>query len=63
METPAKQTADTAYIAATARALEAIKKVDARIHDCPAPEGETKIDWSHVGDMVRIAALLEEILK
>jgi hypothetical protein len=62
MTTTAKRTPDTAYLAAYNAAIQALKDVETFIHDQPAPESETRIDWGNVGDMNRIAELLKEIL-
>ncbi len=56
------QKAEAAYIAAQQRAMEALKKVQNMLQDFPAPEGEITINWGHVGDMLKIAAELEDIL-
>ncbi len=55
-------TAEAAYIEAYRRTMEAMEALKTMIHDNPAPEGEVKINWAHVGDMLRIATALEEIL-
>jgi hypothetical protein len=57
-----KQKASAAYLESYARAMKALKDVESMIHDNPAPDGETEIDWGHVGDMRRIASELENIL-
>ena len=57
-----KQKASAAYLEAYARAMKALKDVENMIHDNPAPEGEVAIHWGHVGDMLRIASELEDIL-
>lgn len=54
--------AETAYIETYTRAMAALKAIEEMIHDKPAPEGDVKIDWGHVGDMARIASQLEDIL-
>jgi len=59
---PAKRTASDAYLAAYTVAMAALKNVENFIHDNPAPDSETKIDWGHVGDMNRIAEMLNEII-
>lgn len=61
-KTTAQEKANAAYLAAYARAMKALKDVENMIHDQPAPDGEVGINWCHVGDMLRIAAELEEIL-
>jgi len=58
----AKQKASAAYLEAYNRAMKALNDVENMIHDNPAPEGETEIHWGHVGDMLRIAAGIEELL-
>ena len=59
---PAKRTASDAYLAAYTAAMAALKDVENFIHDNPAPDSETRIDWGHVGDMSRIAEMLKEIV-
>jgi len=54
--------AQDAYLQAYSRAMQALADVQAMIHDMPAPDGEVKIDWSHVGDMTRIAGELQSML-
>ena len=55
------QTAESAYIAQYARALAAIRAIENKIHNLPAPEGEIEITWGHVADMGRIVDGLEEV--
>jgi hypothetical protein len=62
MTTTAKRTAATAYLDAYNAAMKALKDVENFIHDQPAPDGETPIDWGNVGDMNRIVEMLKEIL-
>jgi hypothetical protein len=62
MKTNSQQKASAAYLEAYARAMKALKDVENMIHDNPAPEGEVEIHWGHVGDMLRIASELEDIL-
>ncbi len=61
MKNTTKQTAEAAYLTAYNRALEALKALENKIHNMPAPEGETEILWGHVGDMNHIATKLEEL--
>jgi hypothetical protein len=49
-----------AYATAYERVQAALMKLDEAIHDLPAPDGETAIDWSHVGSMNHIAAMIDE---
>jgi hypothetical protein len=56
-----KVTAEQAYVKAYARVMQSIRDLENKIHDMPAPEGETKIDWGHVGDMNRILIAITEI--
>jgi len=55
------KTAEQAYIEAYNRAIQALRDLENRIHDMPAPEGETPINWGHVGDMNRIFKGISEI--
>lgn len=57
-----KRAAEAAYLKSYARAMAALKAVEAMIHDNPAPESGTDIGWGNVGDMDRIASELESIL-
>lgn len=57
-----KTAIETAYIRAYNAAMAALQDIENMIHDNPAPEGETEIDWGHVGNMNRITANLKEIL-
>lgn len=59
--TPKQSLAEQHYLAAYARAMAALKAVEQRIHDNPAPDGEIKIHFGHVGDMTSIAQALEAI--
>ena len=56
------QTAHAAYLKAYARAMDALRAVETMIHDSPAPDSEARLDWGHVGDMLRVAVELEQIL-
>jgi hypothetical protein len=62
MKMNSQQKASAAYLESYARAMKALKDVENMIHDNPAPEGEVEIHWGHVGDMLRIASALEDIL-
>ena len=52
---------ETKYLAAAQRALAALRAVENKIHDMPAPCGEIPINWGHFGEMMRIVHNLEEI--
>jgi hypothetical protein len=54
--------AEQTYLENYNRARAAIRKIEEMIHDMPAPEGEVKILWTHVGDMGHVADQLESIL-
>lgn len=62
MKMTSQQKATASYLEAYKRAMKALKDVENMIHDNPAPEGEVEIDWRNVGDMLRIAAALEDLL-
>lgn len=53
--------AEERYLAKYNEAQALIEKIQNRIHDLPAPEGEVPIDWGHFGDMARIVDQLREI--
>jgi hypothetical protein len=55
------QKAESAYIDAYRRAILALKNIETKIYDMPAADGEGTIHWGNVGDMLKIAAELEEI--
>jgi len=52
---------ESRYFSAAERALAALRAVENKIHDMPAPGGEMPINWGHFGDMMRIVEQLEEI--
>ena len=56
------QTAHAAYLKAYARAMGALRAVEDMIHDSPTPDGDTQLNWGHVGDTLRVAVELEQIL-
>ncbi len=56
-------TAQSDYIAAHLRAIQAMDDLEGAIHDMPAPDGDTEINYAHVGDMARVADMLEQIVK
>ena len=62
MKKTEERKAPDAYLQAYTRAMTALKQVENVIHDNPAPEGDTDIHWGHVGDMLRIASELEDII-
>lgn len=53
------QKAESAYVDAYHRAMQALKDIEIKIHEMPAAEGKT-IHWRDVGDMLKIAAELED---
>jgi hypothetical protein len=53
---------EQAYMEYYKRTREALRKIDAMIHDLPAPEGDRELTWTDVGEMDRIASALESIL-
>ena len=57
-----KEKTSAEYLKAYSRAMKALEDVRNMIHENPAPDGEIEIHWGHVGDMMRIAAELEDIL-
>lgn len=57
------QKAFNAYVDAYNRAMKALKDIENMIHDNPAPDPESDaIHWGNVGDMIRVAGELEDIL-
>jgi hypothetical protein len=54
--------ASDAYFTAYARAMDALRKIEAALRDMPAMKYYVVITWGHVGDMNRIADELEGIL-
>ena len=61
MKNTTQSKAEAAYLEAYRRAMKALKDIENMIHEKPAPGGETEINWGHVGDMLHIAAELEEL--
>ena len=53
--------AQDAYLAAYHECQSLLVAIQARIHDMPAPGGETPLNWGNVGDIAHIAELLSEI--
>lgn len=59
----AKEKLESEYLTAYCRAISALRSVDNAIHNLPAPENdESPATWGNVGDMLRIAAHLEDLL-
>ena len=56
-----QEKAESAYLEAYKRAMQAIRDIESMLHDHPAPEGDLVINWGNVGDMLRIASELEDI--
>lgn len=61
MNDTTKQTAEAAYLKAYRDAMQALQELENKIHAMPAPEGETEINWGHVGDMRHITSKLREL--
>ncbi len=57
------QTLENAYVAAHADALRFVEAVRQMIEDQPAPGGDTRIGWDHVGTLRHYAARLSEMLE
>ncbi|WP_168565141.1 hypothetical protein [Crateriforma spongiae] len=53
---------EEAYVAAHARALQAAEAVRRMIEDQPAPNGDNRIGWDHVGTLRHYAEQLEDLL-
>lgn len=50
-----------AYAAAHAATLEQLAALTAIIEDLPAPDGDVRIDWGHVGSLTDLCRRLAEI--
>jgi hypothetical protein len=56
-------TAEQAYIGKHTEANELLDHIRDLLADMPAPEGETKIHYGHVGDLCNVVAGLAEIVQ
>jgi len=59
---PMARTAQNAYLATHQEVLEKLQKLQEALFDMPAPDGEAKIDWNHVGSITEINRQLKETL-
>ena len=55
------QKLDAAYLASYKRLMTAMKALEEKIHDAPAPESEY-LNWGHVGDFNHLASTIEELI-
>lgn len=53
--------AEARYLQKYNQAQDLIAKIQERIHDMPAPDGEVAIDWGHFGEIARLVDQLREI--
>ena len=61
--TMANDRAEAAYTAQHAAALASLQALQSVIEDMPAPDGETRINWGHVGSLVEINEQLGHLLR
>ena len=54
--------AEAAYENAHLIARDLLNRIEEQLGDQPAPGGETKIDWGHVGSIGHVNELLSEIV-
>jgi hypothetical protein len=54
---------ETAYTAQHAAALASLQALQTIIEDMPAPDGETRINWGHVGSLTEINEHLGQLLR
>jgi hypothetical protein len=54
---------ETAYAAQHAAALASLQALQTIIEDMPAPDGETRINWGHVGSLTEINEQLGQLLR
>lgn len=54
--------AEAAYENAHLVARDLLARIEEQLQDEPAPGGETKIDWGHVGSIGHVNELLSEIV-
>ena len=54
---------EAAYVAQHAAALTSLQALQAIIQDMPAPDGETRINWCHVGSLNEINEQLGQLLR
>jgi len=63
VNTMANHRAEATYKAQHAAALASLQALQAVIEDMPAPDGETRINWGHVGSLVEINEQLGHLLR
>ena len=61
--TMANHRAEATYTAQHAAALASLQALQAAIEDMPAPDGEARINWGHVGSLVEINEQLGHLLR
>ena len=59
----ANNRAEAAYTAQHAAGLASLHALQAIIEDMPAPDGETRINWGHVGSLAEINEQLGHLLR
>jgi len=55
--------AEATYSEQHAAAAALLEQLQAALFDMPAPDGEAKIDWGHVGSITEIKRQLQETLE
>ena len=54
---------EAAYVAQHAAALASLQALQAIIEDMPAPDGDRRINWCHVGSLTEINEQLGQLLR
>jgi hypothetical protein len=54
---------EAAYVAQHAAALASLQALQAIIEDMPAPDGDKRINWCHVGSLTEINEQLGQLLR
>ena len=54
---------EAAYVAQHAAALASLQALQAIIEDMPAPDGDPRINWCHVGSLTEINEQLGQLLR
>ncbi len=59
---PPMTKAETAYAEQHAAAAALLHQLSSALFDMPAPDGDTRINWAHVGSVTEIRSQLEQTL-
>ena len=50
------------YIEEHTKAVVLLQRLEEALYDMPAPDGETQIDWGHVGSIKEVNQQIEQLI-